>query len=98
MTTPAELRAQIDVKGAEISLLADQIETRFHELKDWRRNVESAPLRAVGLAVGVGLLASGIGFPVLCLIGREAGFAARASVTAYLTTIFTDKLHQFAER
>lgn len=98
MTTPAELRAQIDLKGAEISLLADQIETRFYEMKDWRRNIEQAPLRTVGIALGAGLLASGVAFPLLRTIGREAGIAAKASLTAYLTAIFTNKLHQLAER
>ncbi|HEY9745526.1 MAG TPA: hypothetical protein V6C99_04855 [Oculatellaceae cyanobacterium] len=98
MTTPAELRTQIELKGAEISVLAEQIEQRLEELKDWRNNIEYAPLRTVALSVGAGLMASGIAIPVIRSVGRQVGTAARASLTAYLTALFTDKLFQLAGR
>lgn len=98
MTTPAELRAQIDVKGAEISLIADEIEARFQEMKNWHYNVEQAPLLSVGVALGTGLMVSGVGVPLVRMLARQANAAIKASVTAYLTTLFTQKLRQIAER
>jgi hypothetical protein len=98
MTTPAELRAQIDVKGAEISLLTEEIEARLNEAKDWRLGIERAPIRTVAVAVGAGLLVSGVGIPLVRIIARQAGVAVKASLTAYVTAMLTSRLRQLAER
>lgn len=97
MTTPAELRSQLEVKGAEINLLTNQIENRLNQLKDWRNTVEEFPLRSIATAIGAGLLVSGLAFPMARNVGKQVGFAAKASLTAYLTAVFTNKLHELTE-
>lgn len=98
MTTPAELRAQLDVKGAEIGLITEEIEARLQEAKDWRLSIERAPIRTVAMAMGAGLLVSGVGAPLVRMLVRQTGFAVKASLTAYLTAILTSKLQQLTER
>jgi hypothetical protein len=98
MTTPAELRAQLDVKGAEISLLTEEIEARFKEAKDWRLGIERAPIRTVAIAMGAGLFVSGVGVPLVRMLTRQVGVAVKASLTAYLTAVLTSRLRQLTER
>ena len=96
MTTPAELRTQIEIHGAEIALLTERIEERLHGLKNWRSTVHEYPLQSVATALGAGLVVSGVAIPAARLIGRQIGFALKASLTAYLTAVFTDKLREIS--
>lgn len=95
MTTPAELRSQLEVQGAEVSLLVQQIEDRIEELRDWRTMVDQKPIVSVGMAVGAGLLVSGVAFPLFVIMGRQAGIALKVGLTAFITAKINQKFQQY---
>ncbi len=92
MTTTSELRHKIERQGEEISQIARRIENRFEHYTDWRGTVQERPLQSVGVAVGLGVLLSGVALPLLRWSGRQTFGLAQAGLMAFLTAKARNKL------
>lgn len=58
--TPEEIRQEISNRRAAISDTISRLDDRIHEAVDWRTQVNEHPYIAIGVAAGVGYLASRI--------------------------------------
>lgn len=90
MTTTAELRSKRDLKEQEITDIAHRIEDRIDFYKDWQKMVRDYPLQSMGIAVGAGLLVSGVGGGLLRFGFRQVEGLVRAGIMAYILAWLSD--------
>ncbi|WP_373531161.1 hypothetical protein [Vampirovibrio sp.] len=90
MTTTAELRSKRDQKEQEITDIAHRIEDRIDFYKDWQKMVRDYPLQSMGIAMGAGLLVSGMGGGLVRFGLRQAEGLVRAGLMAYLLAWLND--------
>ena len=58
--TTREIRQDVAIRAENISRTVEKIGERFTEKLDWRAYVKDSPYWALGTAVGLGYLASGM--------------------------------------